>query len=108
MPQLFYFADRPFAGGHVDVRAGYLADEGDQRAAVARLERQSVPLVITEPRTVFESRYRDRVAAPASGFWIEAYADAGDHDFGGESFRILVRKDESAAATPRDGLPCFP
>jgi len=107
MPQLFYFADRPFAAGHVDVRAGYLVDERDQRAAVARLERQSVPLVVTEPRTVFETRYRAQ--SPLLLAYLDrVYADAGDHDFGGESFRILVKKDEIRRRTSRDGLPCFP
>jgi hypothetical protein len=107
MPQVFYFADRRFAGGHVDVRAGYLRDERDQRAAVAHMERQTVPLVVTEPRTVFEARYRDE--SPLLLAYLDrAYADAGDHDFGGESFRILARRDETRPRTVRGGLPCFP
>ena len=106
MPQVFYFADRPFAGGHVDVRAGYLADPGDQRAVVALMRRQTVPLVITEPKAVFESRYRAE-SPVLVGFLDEAYADAGDHDFGGESYRVLVRSADAPRASRRDGLPCF-
>jgi len=107
MPQVFYFADRGFAGGHVDVRAGYLADERDQRAAVAVMARQPVPLVVTEPRAVFETRYRNE-SPILVGYLDEAYLDAGDHDFGGESYRVLVRKADASRATRRNGLPCFP
>jgi len=107
MPQVFYFAGRAFAGGHVDVRAGYLADSRDQRAAVALMQRQPVPLVVTEPKAVFETRYR-RESPILVGYLDEAYADAGDHDFGGESYRLLVRKADAPRATRRGGLPCFP
>jgi hypothetical protein len=107
LPQVFYFADRGFAGGHVDVRAGYLADERDQRAAVALMERQPVPLAVTEAGAVFESRYRNESPILVA-YLDDAYVDAGDHDFGGESYRVLVRKAEARHATRRNGLPCFP
>ena len=107
MPQVFYFADRGFAGGHVDVRAGYLADERDQRAAIAMMERQVVPLAVTEDEAAFETRYRNE-APILEAYLDDAFMDTGDHDFGGESYRVLVRKDQAPHATRRDGLPCFP
>jgi hypothetical protein len=107
MPQVFYFADRGFAGGHVDVRAGYLADERDQRAAIAMMERQAVPLVVTEAEASFEARYRNE-SPLLEAYLDQAYVNAGDHDFGGESYRVLVRKDQAPRATRREGLPCFP
>jgi hypothetical protein len=107
MPQVFYFADRGFAGGHVDVRAGYLADERDQRAAIAHMRRQAVPLVVTEAREVFETRYR-KESPILVAYLDDAYVDAGDHDFGGESYRVLVHEADAPHAARRDGLPCFP
>jgi hypothetical protein len=106
MPQVFYFADRGFAGGHVDVRAGYLADERDQRAAIAVMAKQPVPLVITEPKAVFEARYRNESSILVA-YLDQAYVDAGDHDFGGETYRVLVRMADVARAMRRNGLPCF-
>ena len=107
LPQVFYFADRGFAGGHVDVRPGYLTDERDQRTAVETMERQPVPLVVTEAEAAFEARYRNE-SPVLEAYLDEAYVNAGDHDFGGESYRVLVRKDQAPHATRRDGLPCFP
>jgi hypothetical protein len=39
-------ADRAFAGGHADLRAGFFGTEDEQRQTVDRLRRQAVPLVV--------------------------------------------------------------
>jgi hypothetical protein len=46
LPQVVAMADRGFAGGHADLRAGNYNTEEDQRLTIARLQKQSVPMVI--------------------------------------------------------------
>jgi len=105
MPEVYYFADRQFAGGQVDVRAGYLMDPRDQAVTIARLKQQEVPIVVTEARQDFESRYRPE-SPVLLAYLDEAYRDTGDHDFGSQTFRVLLRRDLRPARrdTP---APCF-
>jgi hypothetical protein len=106
-PEVFYFADRGFAGGNLEFRAGYWAAEQDQRRTIALLSAQSVPVVITDAREVFESRYRSEWSMVVA--YLDAtYRDAGDRDFGGEVLDVLVHRQAKAVGTyaPLD-LPCF-
>mgnify|MGYP006170978341 CR=1 FL=1 len=106
-PEVFYFAGRGFAAGHVDVRAGYLSRPADQEQAVARMRAQSVPLVITEPAAEFEERYRPE-SPILLAYLDESYASAGDHDFSGAGFQVLVRRDRRPVRMhPSLALPCF-
>ena len=52
-PELYYFADRPFAGARV---AAALYDSGadDEARIVARLKAASVPIVLTEDRATYD------------------------------------------------------
>jgi hypothetical protein len=46
LPQVLTMADRAFAGGHADLRSGFFGTEEEQRTTVARLQQQSVPVVV--------------------------------------------------------------
>jgi hypothetical protein len=49
LPQVVALADRPFAGGHGDLRPDFFNTEAHQRLTIERLRRQSVPVVIMPP-----------------------------------------------------------
>ena len=57
-PQVFFYAERPFAGGQVYLHPGWHASDADQRVTVERLERQRVPILrtnTTEPERFAQS-----------------------------------------------------
>ncbi|MGE3401296.1 MAG: hypothetical protein AB7K63_01835 [Vicinamibacterales bacterium] len=45
MPQVLSLAGRAFAGGHADLRSGFFETAEEQQTTIARLSRQSVPMV---------------------------------------------------------------
>ncbi len=106
-PEVFYFADRGFAAGHVDLRAGYLSRAEDQQLAIERLKEQPAPLVVTEPAAEFEERYRPE-SPILLGYLDSAYRSAGDRDIGGQVFQVLARRDRAPVRThPALQLPCY-
>jgi hypothetical protein len=50
MPQVVGLADRGFAGGQIDLRAGFHDSVEEQQLTLERLKPQSVPVVIGPPR----------------------------------------------------------
>ncbi|MET0214895.1 MAG: hypothetical protein ABW292_17925, partial [Vicinamibacterales bacterium] len=57
-PELYYFADRPFAGGHAWLLPLYYSGADDEARIVARLKAASVPIVLTEDRATYDREYR--------------------------------------------------
>ena len=57
-PELYYFSDRRFAGGHAWLLPSYYGEDADQARIVARLRSASVPVVVTEARAVYDAEYR--------------------------------------------------
>lgn len=107
MPEVFFFAERPFAGGQIDIRAGYLATDADQRLTIARLDAQASPIVVTEDTATFESRY-PRESPQLVDYIRRAYRDTGDHDFGGVVFRVFVRPGVNVPGTyAGPSAPCL-
>ncbi len=102
-----YFSRRPFAGGQGYFAFGFLRTEADQRLALERLARQSVPVAITDydwanefaadypliARHV-EARYREvgEVRATDGAPYLRVFVDTG---------RQPLRSD------PVLGFPCF-
>ncbi len=106
MPQVLALARRAFAGGHGDLRPGFFGTEEAQRLTVARLEAQSVPIVLLEADESYENF---RKAFPLIVAHLDAhYRVVGVHAF--ERFRttLLVRRDRVPQSTyaPLD-WPCF-
>ncbi len=105
-PQIFFYAERPFAGGQVYLRAGWHGSEEDQRLTIARMQRQRVPVVLfstaTEPEIQrgFPQVYR---------YVEEQYQLAMRSDFGGDrDYTVFVKRDVPPRGTYQPlGLPCY-
>ena len=107
-PELYYFSDRLFAGGHAWLLPSYYGEDADQARIVARLRSASVPVVVTEARAAYDADYRG-VFEQVHQYLEDEYMDAGDVAFGGPgSLRVLVRADLEPVRRyePLD-LPCF-
>jgi hypothetical protein len=107
MPQVAALARRPFAGGHGDLRPDFFNTDTHQRLTIARLERQTVPLVIMPPRAEREGFAR---SFPLLDSYLRRrFSDAGSLDLGkGDSLELLV--DRRLAPTGRYepfGWPCY-
>jgi hypothetical protein len=107
-PELYYFADRAFAGGHAWLLPEYYSDAADEARIVARLRQARVPIVLTESRARYDEDYRGEFEL-VDAYLKERYTDAGEIDAGGdEPMRVLV----DAGLTPAGryepfNLPCF-
>jgi hypothetical protein len=108
VPELFYFAQRGFAGGMVVTFNGHWSEARFQHQVIDRLMSQSVPLVIVEVGK------RPNFAASYDLLWDHFkahYQDAGETDFGNpysNGYQVLVRKDRPSVGTyPKWSLPCF-
>jgi len=106
-PEVTAFAARPFAGGHPTFRAGFYTLSEDQALTVERLERQSVPIVITRDDADYQQHVEPvfrRVVA-----WVdERYEFSGEvAALTGPPMRVLVRRDMTGSERLGDtGLPC--
>jgi hypothetical protein len=107
-PELYYFADRPFAGGHAWLLPFYYSGAADERRIVSRLEQARVPIVVTEARSRYDEEYRG-VFEQIDAYLRARYTEAGDIDVGGSlPLRALVRVDLAASGRYEPlGLPCF-
>ena len=105
-PQVFFYAERPFAGGQVYLRAGWHGSQEDQQLTIARMQRQRVPIVFfstaTEPEVKrgFPQVYR---------YVEEQYQLAMRSDFGGDrDYTVLVKRSVQARSMHTAlNLPCF-
>jgi hypothetical protein len=107
-PELYYFSDRPFAGGHAWLLPFYYSNEGDEARIVARLRSAPVPIVITEGGSEYEEEYRP-VFEQVDAYLRDEYVHAGDVDVSGDRpLRVLVRSGlEPMGQYDRLSLPCF-
>jgi hypothetical protein len=106
LPQVLAMADRAFAGGHADLRAGFFGTDEEQAQTIARLRRQSVPLVVFN---------EGELAGFREGFPLIAQYLDGHYDAAGTrpldertSIALLVRNDLIPRRTwPALDWPCF-
>jgi hypothetical protein len=103
---LFFYADRPFAGGQVYLYPDWHSSSADQRLTVERLERQRVPIAIapvaSEPAT--------RQAFPIVLDYVDRhFVHVMRGTFGSPwEYDVLVRRDIAAVGTYElHQLPCF-
>ena len=101
------FASRLFAGGQPTFRAGFHALEEEEALTLDRLERQSVPVVLTRDQQDFDQHIEPDFRTIAT--WVaRRYEYTGELPaLTGGPMRVLVRKDllgsEPFAGT---GIPC--
>mgnify|MGYP006273011919 CR=1 FL=1 len=107
LPQVTAMARRAFAGGHADLRPGFFTSESAQRLTVARLERQSVPIVLLDTG---ESLEGFRESFPIVTAYIDRhYRAAGERTFDGRfGITLFVRRDRRPQGTYKPfGWPCY-
>jgi hypothetical protein len=107
-PELYYFADRAFAGGHAWLLPLYYSGVNDEARIVARLKAMSVPIVLTEDRATYDREYKP-VFEQVDEYLRDHYVDVGEIDVGGGSpLRVLAHARIAARGHYGPlGLPCF-
>jgi hypothetical protein len=107
-PELYYFADRPFAGGHAWLLPLYYSGADDEARIVARLKAVDVPIVLTEDRSTYDREYRP-VFEQVDKYLRDYYVDVGEIGVGdGSSLRVLAHARIAARGVYEPlGLPCF-
>ena len=106
-PEVLVFAKRLFAGGQSTVSLSFYKSEADQRRTLARLEQQSVPIIIADARE-FEEGFVDDYPLLAQHL-AEHYREAGTIAVEEEPrFLVFVEANRpSSGMDPYFGLPCF-
>ena len=104
LPELFFFAERGFAGGQVYFLSDWHSTVEEQRLTVTRLEHQRVPIVVLEsPESVLTNFF-------VVGDHLKAhYKTVAKSAFGGEQeYTVLVdsRLPAGKLYEPLD-LPCY-
>jgi hypothetical protein len=100
-PDVPGFAERLFAGSRVTFVIAYFTHERYWREVIAKLESQSVPIVLggdelSDPRFHLLTDYlRSR------------YDEVGSVSINQASLRVLVRRGVSGTPSGPNGLPCF-
>jgi hypothetical protein len=107
-PEIHYFADRRFAGGHAWLLPHYYSEDRDERKIVESLKRSRVPMVITEATSLYELEFRPEFNLVDAHLRAH-YTDVGDVDIEEERpMRLWVRSDlEPVGVYPWRDLPCF-
>jgi hypothetical protein len=105
-PEVYVMADRGFAGGHEAVMRGFYTSAADQDQMMARLDRQSVPLVIMgdEWADVLRADMPRLAAFIDTRYRSLAFIDVPETR-GVEVFVDKLRP--SARVDPETGWPCF-
>lgn len=57
LPEIFYFADRPFAAGQVSYFSNFYSSPEQQREAIDRWRTQVVPIALTQPAARFADEF---------------------------------------------------
>ncbi len=102
-PEIFFYAERGFAGGQTYLQPRWHASEADQRLTVERLERQRVPLVLVTERRDYGEYFpivRDYVQ--------QHYATSQVTAPGLEQYAVLTDRRLKPTGTYEPlGLPCY-
>lgn len=105
-PQLFFYAERAFAGGQVYLRGGWHSSREDQLLTIARMRRQRVPIAVLSAPTEAAIQ-RD---FPLVYEYVRThYREAARSTFGGErQYAVLARRDLAPRSIYEPlGLPCY-
>jgi hypothetical protein len=100
-PDVPGFSERLFAGGRVTFVSGYYAAERYERESIAKLESQSVPIVLG-------GHELDAPGFHLLGEYLRSrYDEVGTVAITESSLRVLVRRGVSGTPSGPNGLPCF-
>jgi hypothetical protein len=105
-PELFFYANRGFAGGHVAMTPGYYVAARHEAGVLEQMAREQVPVVIMDSETDGEMavHYPRLAARVASG-----YAEVGRIEVGpGKELILLADRARQPLRFFADGrLPCY-
>ncbi len=109
VPDLYFYAQRGFAGRIVALFGSHWSEERFQRRSVEALASQSVPIVITLTK---DERFREDYPLIASyvddHYSFAGTSDFGDVDSGNGGYSVWARTDRRATETyATTMLPCF-
>ena len=107
MPEVSVLAQRPFAGGHGDLRPSFFTSAADQRLTIARLEHERVPVAIMPGGEDYEGFRKDFPRINA--YFALRYRVVGDFKLGARDLvRLLVNRDIPSTGEYRlHRWPCF-
>jgi len=102
-PQIFFYAERPFAGGQVYLTANWHASAGDQQLTIERLQHQRVPVVLERTDGEYPVRF------PQVYQYVQThYRNAPMTSEGMALYRVLVDSGLTPTGTYKPlGLPCY-
>ena len=109
-PELYWYAERPFAGGMVVVFGHHWMERRFQERMVRALAAQRPPIVLIDAPNYGE--FRD-VYPLVDQYFTAHYRIGGSSNFGdkdqpADAYRVLVPIDRAPTSTdPTFGLPCF-
>lgn len=106
-PEIPVFARRRFAGGQATVSLSFYTSDVEQRQTLARLERQSVPIILADAREFEEGFVADYplLAQHLARDYREAGTIVVDEQ---PRFRVFVEADRQPRGVDAHfGLPCF-
>lgn len=109
VPDLFFYAQRGFAGRIVALFGSHWSEERFERRSVEALASQSVPIVFTRTGDErFREDYPQIDAYIRNSYSLVGTSNFGDADIGQDGYSVWVRRDRRANDT-YDGtpFPCF-
>jgi hypothetical protein len=103
-PEIFYYAERGFAGGQVHFLTRWHETPREQAFTMALLDRQRVPVVLMGDQ---EAQFRRRFGEVAA-YLDERYVEVPFAYGGPQQWRVLVdRRQQATGVDARLSLPCF-
>lgn len=107
LPMVATMAQRPFAGGHPTLRAGFFTTTADQELTIERLEAQSIPIAIL-PGGELHGPFRASFPL-LMAYFDRRYESLGDRDMGdGLVLEILIQRGTTPTGTyTLLEAPCF-
>jgi hypothetical protein len=102
-PEIFFYAERGFAGGQVYLHQNWHASSADQALTIERLERQRVPVVLAREPLEYRVRF------PLVYDYVqEHYVEAPMASEAMRAYRVFVNRRLTPTGTYEPlGLPCY-
>jgi len=110
VPDLYFYAQRGFAGGMVVTFGEHWSEPRYQQRIVATLAGQSVPIAIIDAHNYsdFQAVYPDVDRYLRTYYHVAGEMDFDNPDVGPRGYRVLVRNDRDPLRThPASSMPCF-
>jgi hypothetical protein len=109
VPDLYFYAQRGFAGRIVALFGGHWSEERFQRRSVDALAAQSVPIVITRTGDEhFREDYAQIDSYIRDHYSLAGTSDFGDPDIGQDGYSVWVQRNRATAETyAGTSFPCF-